>query len=218
MSGKTKTLLPIPLPDNTKTGWSCGEVAVISTFDYFNVRPLLNEERAMILTHKIPKYNTWPEQLVRIASECSMINVTIHRSIPLTFPVSDYIRTHYTNISSECLIRETDIDDLEKAIQEYKNNGKYIIKKISLEDVLAEVISGRVVIVWCCFDTLYGNNTEKGFNAHYIVVTGFDSDYIYIHECGGVHKQPEANKPITHKQFMKALGPDPNFMVWSLIK
>lgn len=55
---KISNFAPIPLPDNTKTGWSCGEVSVISVLKYFNVLPLLNEEMAREVTHKIPTYNT----------------------------------------------------------------------------------------------------------------------------------------------------------------
>lgn len=207
--------LTIPLPDNTKTGWSCGEVAVISALEYLNIEPRLTEESARKLTHKIPTYNTWPEQLIRIAFIYPTVSVTIYRSKLFSFPIHDYICSQYEEVSAERLLKETDVNDLEDAIKECENNNQCVIKNITLETILGEVRPGKVVIVWVCFDTLYGPDTAKGFNAHYVIVTGFDPDNVYVHECGGLHSRPEANKPIQRGLFMKALDPDPNFMVWA---
>lgn len=215
MSEKIKDFLPIPLPDNTKTGWSCGEVAIVATLKYFDTESLLDEEQARVLTHKIPEYNTWPEQLLRIASVYPAVHATIYRSRLFTIPASKHIHKYYSIISAEQLLKETDVNDLEIAIQECEKNNQYLIKDITLETIFDEVRKGNVVIPWACSSTLYGRNMDKGFNAHYVIVTGFDSDYIYVHECGGTNKLPEANKPIERERFMKALGPDPNFMAWS---
>ena len=215
MLEKTKNLLPIPLPDNTKTGWSCGEVAVIAALEYLGIEPLPDEEQARVLTHKIPEYNTWPEQLLRIAFAFSTVGAVIYRLKSFTIPASEHVRKQYPAISAERLLRETDINDLEAAIKECEKNNHYLTKDFTLETILLETEKGNVVIPWVCFDTLYGRNTDKGFNAHYVIVTGFDSYYIYVHECGGINKLPEANNQIRREQFIKALGPDPIFMVWS---
>lgn len=144
-----------------------------------------------------------------------MLSAMIYRSRPFSLPLYDYICKYYSTISSERLLKETDINDLENAVQESKNSNQYLTKDITLETILDNVHRNSIVIVWVCFDILYGRTTEKGFNAHYIIITGFDQAYVYIHECGGIHNPPEANKQIPRDRFLKALGPDPNFMVWT---
>lgn len=211
-----KCFFPIPLPDNTKTGWSCGEVAVIVALEYLRVLPPLNEKEAEKLTKKIPGYNTWPEQLLRIASVYPMIQAIVYRSRSFMTPPVEHVCKYYPILSAERLLAETDVDDLEIAIRECEKNGQYVVKNVILKTILDEVKSGRAVIVWVCFDTLYKKNANDGFNAHYVIVTGFDSEYVYVHECGSSKRLPEANKPIKRERFVKALGPDPSFMVWYL--
>lgn len=215
---ENKNFLSIPLPDNTKTGWSCGEVAAIATLKYLNAQPALDEDGARELTHKIPAYNTWPEQLLRIAFAYPEIHAIIYRTKTFNVPIAEHICQSYSGVAAQHLLEETDENDLEKALQECEKRKSYSIQNITLETILAQVRPGRVVIPWACFDALYRENISNGFNAHYVIITGYDLQYVYVHECGGINKLPEANKLIERERFMKALGPDPNFMVWSINK
>lgn len=206
--------IDIPPTNNTETGYSCGEVAVMSMLRYLlpEAAPL-SRNKAEELTGKIPHYNTWPEQLVRISDEYPELDATIYRSHPITIPVDAYIRTQYGTHSAEVLIAETDLPDLEAAIIHSEKVDRYIISPFDMKFLLQNVIEGQVVIPWIDYDVLHERNTGI-FNAHYIIVTGYDKDNVTIHECGGITSLPVAHQKISTSRFFKELGPDPDFIVF----
>ena len=205
----------IPPTDNTATGYSCGEVALGAAVSYLlpdKERPM--RENLEELTCKLPNHNTWPEELVRAVGLYPELKATIHRTHPITVPLTLYIRHHYGE-NNEHLIEETNLEHVEKAILECETARLYQIGAFDLEFLLKHVRTDQVVICWFDINVLYEYETDT-FKPHYNVITGYDLDCVSMHESGNLHSLPVAHQRVGHERFMKSLGPTPNFITVEL--
>lgn len=208
----TPVRIDIPLPDNSPTGFSCGEVALSAALKYLvPEQETPSREQLERLTRKLPDHNTWPEELARVEELHPELTATIFRTHPITGPAADYIRRHY-GPTNEHIVAETNLPSLEAAIIECETKGRYRIGAFDLESLLRHVTATAVVIGWFDINVLYEYETDT-FQPHYDIVTGYDLDCVSVHESGNAHTLPVAHQRIGHQRFMKALGPTPNFLV-----
>lgn len=201
----------IPPTDNTATGYSCGEVALVAAISYLLPQSEApTREKFEQLTCKISNYNTWPEELVVALKTYPELKPTIHRTHPVTVPADSYIR-HYYGANNEHIVEETNLPNLEKAIKECEARGLYEIGPFTLESLLGHVTEDSVVIGWFNCNILYEYETDT-FKPHYNILTGYDLDCVSMHESGNLHSLPVAHQRVGHERFMKSLGPTPNFI------
>lgn len=202
----------IPPTGNAETGFSCGEEALVAAVAYLlpNAKPL-TRLRAEELTRKLHDHNTWPEELARIVNDYPELKATIYRAHPISFPLEDYIR-HYYGEPSLHIVKETNLESLEEAVEECEVNYQYQIGTFDLEFVFDLITEDRTVIAWLDCNLLYEYETDD-FKPHFNILTGYDLDCVSMHESGNSHTLPVAHQRVGHERFMDALGPTPCLLV-----
>ncbi|MDD4353907.1 MAG: peptidase C39 family protein, partial [Candidatus Nanoarchaeia archaeon] len=100
---------------------------------------------------------------------------------------------------AEIIIKKTDLPVLLDSIKKLKKHDLFINKKFEFSKISDELLKGNIVIVIINTKILEG---LKGYNGHFVVITGIDDENVFYHDSGP--KNPTPNKKVKRALFESA--------------
>jgi len=194
--------LKVPFLKQT-TGLNCGPVALQMILSYFGGDPGLGvlEERVGIKEGK--GVSTIQ---IALASKLSGFKTKLLTKT-LEFDESHMETDFYKKYKSE-------MDDIEKLVARAREIGVGLEKKeVELDELLGNMSEDSLIIVLLDWDVVKGQ-IEKGYQGHFVVVTGWDDENVYVHNHG--LNDSEEDVGISRGVFdtaRKAKGTDEDFVV-----
>jgi len=190
--------MDIPFYRNDKDGKQCMQVAMKIVLKHFLDKDYYLEELDRLTKRKKDKW-TWTPQIVSVLYDIGL-DVKYYSSVDLKDMLEGegYVRKVMGD-DAEKVLKFMDVPvvvDSIKKLLEYDIFEKKNLKFKEVEDFMKRRAVPMMLIDYSKFS---GN---KGYNGHFVVVTGFDDSSVYYHETGP--KNIEANKKVSKKKFVDA--------------
>jgi hypothetical protein len=112
-----------------------------------------------------------------------------------------FIRKHFEK-DAEKILKFTDVTTLVKSIKKLLNYNIFEKRVLSLKDIEEHLKQGHIPMVLIDYNKIL--RTEGFYHGLFVVLTGFDDDYIYFHESGP--RNPEPNKKVKKEFFEEAMN------------
>jgi len=112
---------------------------------------------------------------------------------------ADYIRKFYDKKTAEKLIEMTDIEsEIENTKKMIKENI-FELKELTFNDIENWFKENYVMILLINSKMI---NNKSGYAGHFVVLTGFDKEYVFVHDSGIENGSP--NRKVKKDLFIKA--------------
>jgi len=112
-----------------------------------------------------------------------------------------FIRKHFGK-DADKILKFTDIPILVRAIKKLLNYNIFEKRVLSLEEIEKHIKQGHVPMVIIDYNKII--RKKDFYQGHFVIVTGFDEEYIYYHESGP--KNAEPNKKVRKEIFKDAIN------------
>lgn len=193
------SLLSIPFYPNTWDGSQCMQVTMKCVIEYFLHRDISLEELDRLTGRKqhlwtrtsqavTVLYDLWLE--LKYYSSCDLVPF---------LEGEPYIRRHFGD-DAEKILKHTDLPIVLQSIEHLLNYNLFEIKVPPLHEIEDDITQGHVPIA--LIDHHQISWAKGSYQWHFIVVTGFDDEYIFYHESWPSEILP--NKKIPKTTFLDA--------------
>ncbi|MBD3354415.1 hypothetical protein GF361_00340 [Candidatus Woesearchaeota archaeon] len=191
-------ILDIPFYKNDKDGNQCMQVAMKIVLKHFLDKDYSLEELDKLTKRKKEKW-TWTSQVVSVLYDLGL-DVRYYSSVDLKDMLEGegYVRKTMGK-EADRILKFMDVPVVLDSIKKLLEYDIFEKKKLKFKEIEDLIEKGAVPMMLIDYSKLSG---KKGYNGHFVVVTGFDSSNTYYHESGP--KDPEANKKINKKKFIDA--------------
>ncbi len=192
-------MISVPFYENDSDGKQCMQVTMRSVIKHFFNRNISLAELDK-LTGRKEGFWTWTHQIVPVLYDLGLKVKNYGASDLRPFLEGEpYIRRTYGK-DAEKMLKFTDmtvmLSTLKKMLK-YDLFEKRVLQFSELEDHIKQ---GHVPLL------LIDNNKITGkddlYQGHFVILTGFDEEYVYYHDSGPKH--PEPNRKVLKSVFIDA--------------
>lgn len=172
--------MKLKIPYIPSRGFECGQACVAMAIKYYypKFEPDFDEFNTVI-RHKEGKY-TYPTQSVLLLDYYG-VKAKIYSSKDLLTTLNEpglferIFKGDYEEVKNY-------LDNLvhDWAIIECKGKGLFKKQRRKFDDLLNMVADGKVVIIPIDLNTLY--NKKGSYDGHFVIITGVQGEYIFIHD------------------------------------
>lgn len=192
-------LLKIPFYKNEGDGNQCLQVAIQSVLKYFCNRDYSLEELDT-LTRRKKGFWTWTSQGVIVLREEGLgVKYYSRTDLKPFLKGEPFIRKHFGK-DAEKMLAFTDLPITLESINKLLKLNIFERRTLSFAEVESHLTQGHVPIMLIDHNKIVGK--DGLYQGHFVVVTGFDADYVFYHDSGPQH--PEANKKVRKSTFIEA--------------
>lgn len=197
---KDKFMLQLPFYKN-EAGTSCMQASMQVALKHFLDKEYSIKELDKLTGRKEGLW-TYTSQAASVLNDLSLnIRFYSKTDIKLFLGGEKFIRENYGK-DAEQILKYTDLPVVIEATKKLLNNNIFKQKLLSVEELEESVKRGYVVIVLIDLNKILG--VEGHYRGHYVNITGFDVDSIYIHDSGPLNA--EANKKVDKQIFIDAMN------------
>jgi len=193
--------LDIPFYPNTEDGNQCFQVAMQVVLKHFS-----NKEYSLSeldeLTQRKPGKWTWTPQIVPVLHDLGLdIRFFSATSLEPYLEGKPFIHRHFGK-DAEVMLKYTDVDILVNSIKKLLRYDLFEKRKLTFEEIEQHIIQGHVPLVIIDFNKLV--EREGPYQGHFVVITGFDDEFVYYHESGP--HNPTPNRKVPKQNFINGLN------------
>lgn len=194
-------ILKIPFYENCGDGNQCMQVAMKIVLKHFLNKDYDLEELDN-LTNRKENLWTYTPQIVSVLHDLGLdLKFYSKENLEHYLEGEEFIRKHYGQ-DAEKILKFTDVPTVIKATEKLLKYNVFENKILSLKDIEENIINGNVPMILLDYNKI---TRIKGlYQGHFVVVTGFDDEFIYFHESGP--KNAEHNKKVKKKYFEEAIN------------
>ncbi len=109
-----------------------------------------------------------------------------------------YLYDSFSKDDADIIIKNSDVSSAVKDTKKMLKKGIFHKKSMNFKDVENFFKKDYFIILWVNSRLL---NRFNGFVGHFVVLIGFDKNYVYIHDPG---RPPRPNRKVLKKHFLKA--------------
>lgn len=190
-------MLDIPFVKN-ENGAQCMQSAMASVLKYFGKDYSLEELDK--LTGRTDDRWTSSCQGVLVLHELGLnVHYYSRAEIEPFLQGEPYVRKHFGPDAEE-ILKHADLDAWVKAAKKVLELNVFENKKLSWQEVEENINKGNPMIFLIDQNIVLDKLGE--YAGHYVVLTGFDENYVYYHESGPNHL--EANRKVSKEKFIAA--------------
>jgi len=183
--------LDVPFYENNGDGKQCMQVAMKIALKHVLGREYSLEELDRLTNRKAGCW-TWTTQIVPALYDLGLDVRYFTSSDPKPYLGGEkYLQEKY-GAEAENMIAQTDINALVKSIRHLEKYDLVEIRKLTQSEIEEHLRQSRLVLI--LFNSRIVYPSPGPYNGHFVVLTGFDSDYFYYHESGPNFK--EKNKAV----------------------
>ncbi len=191
--------LPVPFYENKGDGNQCMQVAMKSVLKYFLDKDFSLDELDRLSDRKNGFWTSTP-QVANVLYELGL-KVIYYSSSDLNFFLrgESFFREHFGR-DAEKILKFVDFPVVSFHVKKLLKYDIFERKKLSFNEIEFHIEQGHVPLMLFDYNKLVGK--EGFYQGHFVVVTGFDDQYIFYHESGP--KDPEPNKKVLKSVFIDA--------------
>ena len=183
--------------DNTQ----CFQACLKMVLKYFFPEKDFTFEELDKISHKLKDKWTW---FCAALPEIKKMNLKIKQYSTFDYNIFvkkgvDYIRETYDEEAAETIIEMSDIDYEIENTKKYLKEQIFEFKESSFEDVEKWFKENYVIILLINAKII---NNLPGYGGHFVVLTGFDKDNVFVHDPSIKHGSP--NRKAEKDLFVKA--------------
>ena len=196
---KEMVMLDLPFYKNDKTGVQCYQVSMQIPIKHFLKKECSLGELDR-LTDRRGVFYTYTTQVVPVLYEMGL-DVRYYSPIdpsPMLGGES-YIREHYGK-DADAYLKFTDMESMIKSVKNMLKYNLFEQRKMTSEEMEDHIRNGHIVLALIDYAKLIG--VKANYSGHVVVMTGFDKDNFYIHQCGP--ENPEPNMKVKKEVFLAA--------------
>ncbi|RJQ15689.1 hypothetical protein C4573_06045 [Candidatus Woesearchaeota archaeon] len=192
-------MLNIPFYKNDGDGSQCMQVAMKIVLKHF-----LNKDFALEELDKLTrrKANRWTST-VQIASVLQDLGLNVKyyskEDLEPYLEGEPFIRKHFGK-DAEKILSRIDVPVMVKATKKLLKYAIFEKKALSLKEIEQHLQQDHIPMVLIDYNKII--QKKDFYQGHFVVLTGFDDQYVYYHESGP--NNPEANKKVKKELFKEA--------------
>jgi len=191
--------LNIPFYKNDEEGNQCVQVAMKTVLKYFLKKDYSLDKLDKLTGRREGKW-TWTFQMVPVLHDLGLkVKFYSKEDIEPYLEGEPFIRKHFGKDAGKVL-KHSDVDVIANSARNTLKYNVFEKKVLSFDEIEQHIKENHVSLVVIDHNKIVG---KKGlYQGHFVVITGFDKDYVYYHEPGP--KNPEPNKKILKEVFIEA--------------
>jgi len=194
-------ILKIPFYENTGDGNQCMQVAMKSVIKHFLNKDFSLEELDT-LTNRKEKFWTYTVQIVSVLYDLGLeVKLYSKEDLEPFLEGEPFMRKHFGK-DADKILKLTDIPAVIDAIKRLLDYNIFEKKVLSVHNMESHIKKGHVPLVLIDYNKIV--RKDDSYQGHFVVLTGFDEEYMYYHESGP--KDAEPNKKVKKKFFEEAIN------------
>ncbi len=190
----------IPFYSNTKDNTHCYQACLKMILKHIFPKKNFTFKKLDKLTNKPKgKWSWYPAGLVSLHKMKLIVKLySMFDYKKFSQKGEDYIYSLFSKENAEIVIKKSDIPSAVKDTKKMLKRRIFQRKRIHFRKVEEFFKKGYDIMLWVNSRLL---NRANGFTGHFVVLTGFDKNNIYVHDPG---LPPRPNRKVSKKHFLKA--------------
>ncbi|MBU3941267.1 MAG: peptidase C39 family protein [Nanoarchaeota archaeon] len=194
-------LLKIPFYENNGDGNQCMQVAMKSVLKYFLDKDFSLSELDN-LTGRKEDFWTYTSQIVSVLYDLGLdLKFYSKEDLKPFLRGESFIKEHFGK-DADKILKFTDVPIVVKTTEKLLKYNIFEKRKLSLKEIQICLEKGYVPMVLIDYNKI--TRKTDFYQGHFVVVTGFDKEYLYFHESGP--NNPEPNKKVRKEFFEEAIN------------
>lgn len=198
------SLLKIPFYKSEGDPNRCYEASMKSVLKYFFPEKDFSFEELDELVGRKPRMWTYTHQIVPVLHDLGL-SVIFCSTDPMDSLSSvksfmELLKKYKTQESIDHVLKNTDVETVVNAAVKCKQYDLFEHKRLAFSEIQRHLDQGHIPMMLLDRNILIG---KKGpYQGHFVVVTGYDDNFVYYHE--NLEKAPKSNAKVRKDVFVKA--------------